>query len=179
MLKRACDLVFASFWGVLLLPPGLLIAVAIRLESPGPALHATPRLGRFGKEFHYYRFRTRAGTPPQYTRLGRFVGNLSLDEIPVLWNNLQGDLSFVGPRPELPDKVDLSDPDWQKVLSVRPGLMGLGLLTLKDRYNYSSLKERIQPEIDYVEHQSLRLDALILVKTIYWWMRMGHIKGKF
>jgi lipopolysaccharide/colanic/teichoic acid biosynthesis glycosyltransferase len=179
MLKRACDLLFASFWGLLLLPLALLIALAIKLETPGPTIHATLRLGRYGKPFSYYRFRTRTGTPPQTTCLGRFIGNLSLDEIPVLWNIFKGDLSFVGPRPEVPEKVDLSDKDWQKVLSVRPGLMGLGLLTFRERYNQTNIKERLQPEINYVEHQSLRLDALILVKTVYFWARMGHIKGRF
>jgi lipopolysaccharide/colanic/teichoic acid biosynthesis glycosyltransferase len=113
-----------------------------------------------------------------YTRFGRSIGSLSLDEIPVLWNIFKGDLSLFGPRPEVPEKVDLSDPDWQKVLSVRPGLMGLGLLTFRERYNQTSVKERIQPEITYVEHQSLKLDMQIFTKTLFYWLRMGHIKGK-
>lgn len=179
MLKRTFDIVLALFFGVLLAPLALIIALAIKLESPGPVIRLTQRVGRYGKPFFHYRFRTRSGTPPQYTRFGRFIGNLTLDEIPTLWNILKGDLSVVGPRPEHPDKVDLNDPDWQTVLSVRPGWAGLGGLTFLTQYNQTSVKERIQPEIWYVENQSFLLDLQILAKSFYLWTRMGHLKGRF
>ncbi len=179
MLKRALDIVIAIFWGVISAPLALTIALVIKAESPGPALYPSQRVGKYGKPFFYYRFRTRVGMPPRYTRFGKFIGNLSLDEMPVFWNILKGDLSLVGPRPEVPDKVDLNDPDWQKVLSVRPGLTGLGGLTLMDKYNQTSVKDRIQPEIYYVEHRSFLMDVRILIKTLYLWTRMGHLKGRF
>lgn len=178
MLKRAFDIVIAIFWSIVSAPLALVIALVIKIESPGPVVHLSQRVGRYGKPFFYYCFRTRVGTPPLYTRFGKFIGNLSLDEIPVLWNILKGDLSFVGPRPEIPAKVDLNDPDWQKVLSVRPGLTGLGILTFMDKYNQTSVKERIQPEIYYVAHQSFLMDVRILAKTFYMWAQMGHLKGR-
>lgn len=179
MLKRTFDIVVAIFWGIIFAPLALIIALVIKLESLGPAVHPSQRVGKHGKPFFYYRFRTRVGTPPKYTRFGRFIGNLSLDEIPVFWNILKGDLSVVGPRPEVPGRVDLNDPDWQKVLSVRPGLTGLGGLTFMDKYNQTSVKDRIQPEIRYVENQSFLLDMRILAKTLCLWTQMGHLKGRF
>jgi lipopolysaccharide/colanic/teichoic acid biosynthesis glycosyltransferase len=178
MLKRAFDIVIALFLVVLSAPLALAIALVMKMERPGPIIHASQRMGRLGKPFSYYRFRTRVGTPSIYTRFGKFIGNLSLDEIPGFWNVLKGDLSLVGPRPELPVEVDLNDPDWQKVLSVRPGLTGLGLLTFMDKYNQTSVKERIQPEIRYVEHRSFLMDVRILAKTVYLLTRMGHLKGR-
>jgi sugar transferase EpsL len=179
MLKRTFDIVLAIFFGIILAPLGLIIALVIKLESPGPFIRPVQRVGRHGKPFIHYRFRTRAGTPSKYTRFGRFIGNLTLDEIPTLWNILKGDLSFVGPRPEVPAKVDLNDPDWQRILSVRPGWAGLGGLTFLTKFNQTGVKERIQPEVWYVEHQSFLLDLQILAKSLYLWTRMGHLKGKF
>ncbi len=179
MIKRLFDLAIATLWSVVSAPLALIIALVIKLESPGPVIYPSQRVGRYGKPFLYYRFRTRTGTPPIYTHFGRLIGNLSLDEIPVLWNILIGDLSFVGPRPEVPAKVDLNDPDWQKILSVRPGLTGLGGLTFLDKFNQTSVKERIQPEVYYVAHQSFLMDVRILARTLYKWTQMGHLKGRF
>ena len=120
-----------------------------------------------------------AGNPLQKTRFGRFIGNRSLDDLPTLWNIVRGDMSLVGPRPEIPEKVDLSDANWHKVLSVRPGLSGLGLLTLRERYNQTSVQERLQPEVYYAEHSSFLFDLQLMLQTLYWWLRMGHVKGRF
>ncbi len=137
-------------------------------------------MGRHGKPFSYFRFRTMGGEPLRRTRFGRLIGNLSLDDIPTLWNVLRGDMSLIGPRPELVEKVDLTDPDWQKVLSVKPGLSGPALLTLRERYNQTTVKERIQPDIKYAENSSLTYDIRLLFETLYWWIRnRGHIKGRF
>ena len=178
-LKRVFDIFMALLWGIVFSPLALIIALVNKLESPEPVIYPSQRMGKDGRPFFYYRFRTRAGMPPRYTRFGRVIGNLSLDEIPVLWNILKGDLSFVGPRPEIPTKVDLNDPDWRKVLSVRPGLTGLGGLTFMEKYNQTSVKERIQPEVCYVENRSISMDLQILAKTFSLWVRMGHLKGKF
>ena len=97
----------------------------------------------------------------------------------MLWNILKSELSVVGPRPEKTEKVDLDDADWQKVLSVKPGLMSLGGLTFLDRFNQTSVKDRIQPDVYYAENQSILLDIEILCKTLYFWVRMGHLKGKY
>ncbi len=179
MVKRAFDIAIATLWSIIAAPFALVIALVLKLESPSPVIYPSQRVGQYGKPFFYYRFRTRAGTLQKYTRFGRFIGNLSLDEIPVLWNILKGDLSFVGPRAEVPAKVDLNDPDWQKVLSVKPGLTGLGGLIFMTKYNQTSVKERIQPEIYYVEHRSFLVDMKILAKTLKLWTQMGHLKGRF
>ena len=183
MLKRVLDIVFAIVLGIILTPLALIIALAIQLEARGPVLYNSERVGKDGKRFFYHRLRRVKGTPGQapyeHTRVGRFIGNLSLDEIPVLWNILKGELSFVGPRPEKPDLVDLDDPDWQKILTVKPGLMSLGGLTFLDKFNQTSVQDRIQPDVYYVENRSIFLDIRILVKTLYFWVRMGHLKGKY
>jgi undecaprenyl phosphate N,N'-diacetylbacillosamine 1-phosphate transferase len=125
--------------------------------------------------------RTHSGgdTALRKTHFGRLIGNLSLDDLPTLVNVLRGDRSIVGPRPEVPDKVDLKSEEWRKVLEVRPGLVGLGALTYLGAYNSTSVGERIKPELYYVEHQSLLLDLKIMGRAIYWLARMGHLKGRF
>ena len=183
MLKRVFDLIFAIVFGIILAPLALVLALVIQLESRGPLLYNSERVGKDGKLFFYHRLRLVKGspykTPYEHTRFGRFIGNLSLDEIPVMWNILKGELSIVGPRPEKPEKVNLGDPYWQKILSVKPGFMSLGGLTFLDKFNQTSVKDRLQPEVYYVENQSFLLDMKILAKTLYFWMRMGHLKGRY
>jgi lipopolysaccharide/colanic/teichoic acid biosynthesis glycosyltransferase len=179
MLKRTFDLFVASLFLVASLPVALVIAAGIKLSSQGPVLHLTHRVGKGGRFFAHYRFRTMTGTPPQLSRFGRMIGNLTLDEIPALWNIIRGDLSLIGPRPAKPEEVDLTDADWQKVVSVRPGVASLGMLTFLDHYNQTSVKERIQPDVYYVEHTSWRLDIRLLTIMLFRLLRMGHVKGRF
>jgi lipopolysaccharide/colanic/teichoic acid biosynthesis glycosyltransferase len=178
-MKRILDILIAL--GILIVssPLAVMIALGTKLDSPGPVIISTRRVGRGGQLFSHYRFRTMAGSPLQKTRFGRFIGNRSLDDLPTLWNVLRGDMSLIGPRPEVPEKVDLSDATWRKVLSVRPGLSGLGLLTLRKRYNQASVPERLQPEVYYAKHSSLLFDVQLILQTLYWWLRMGHLKGRF
>ena len=178
-MKRILDILIAL--GILIVssPLAIMIALGTKLDSPGPVIISTRRVGRGGQLFSHYRFRTMAGSPSQKTRFGRFIGNRSLDDIPTLWNVLRGDMSLIGPRPEVPEKVDLSDATWRKVLSVRPGLSGLGLLTLREHYNQASVQERLQPEVYYAEHSSFLFDVQLMLQTMYWWLRMGHVKGRF
>lgn len=160
-------------------PLALLVALALQLEGHGSVIIYTQRVGQFGAPFRHYRFRTMAGAPLKKTPLGRIIGNLSLDDLPTLWNIIRGDLSLVGPRPEVPEKVNLHDPAWQKVLSVKPGLISQALLSLREHYNTSSVQERLRPELEYVMQQSFWLDLQLILKTLYWWLRLGHIKGRF
>jgi lipopolysaccharide/colanic/teichoic acid biosynthesis glycosyltransferase len=178
MAKRFFDIILAAILGILLLPVAVVIVILIRVESIGSVVYPSLRMGKDKRPFSLLRFRTMAGSPPQKTKFGRWIGNLSLDELPVLWNVLKGDMSFVVPRPEIPEKVDLADPDWQIILTVRPGMTGLGLLKYLDKYNETAVTERIQPDVYYAQHQSFLFDCQLLVKTISLWIRMGHLKGK-
>lgn len=177
--KRIFDVFVILVLGIILAPVALIIALAVKLEGRGPVVIYTERMGQFGKPFKHYRFRTMAGSPLRKTTLGRVIGNLSLDDLPTLCNVFKGDLSIVGPRPEAPEKVNVLDPDWQKVLSVKPGLTGMGILSLRETYNTASVQERIKPELKYVTHHSFWLDMQLILQTLYWWLRKGHIKGKF
>ena len=177
MLKRTFDLMVATMCLVISLPVALIIAALIKLSSPGPVLYATRRVGKDGRIFVHYRFRTMVGNPPQLTRFGRKIGNLTLDEIPALWNVIQGDLSLIGPRPAQPEEVNLADADWRKVISVRPGICSLGVLTFLDRYNQTPVEARMRPDAYYAEHRSWRLDIRLLLITLYRLVQMGHLKG--
>ena len=177
--KRVFDVFLALAWGIILAPLALLVALAVWLEGRCPVVIYTERIGQFGKPFKHYRFRTMAGSPPRKTALGRVIGNLSLDDLPTLWNIVKGDLSVVGPRPEMPEKVNALDPEWQKVLSVKPGLIGKGILTFREIYNTTSIQDRIKPELEYVVEQSFLFDMQLILQAFYWWLRMGHVKGRF
>jgi lipopolysaccharide/colanic/teichoic acid biosynthesis glycosyltransferase len=184
--KRLLDIAVALVCMVLLAPLAVVIGLGVKLTSPGPIMISTMRVGRGGRLFRHYRFRTMpvgthgsASPQPNKTPFGRAIGNLSLDDLPTLVNVLKGDMSIVGPRPEVPEKVDLQSALWQKVLTARPGLMGLGALTHLSAYNSTPVSERILPEVYYVEHQSLLLDLKVIGRTIYWLLRMGHLKGRF
>ena len=178
MIKRVLDVLVALFGLLIALPLLPFIAFGIKLESSGPVVISVPRVGKNGKVFPHYRFRTVAGDPPKKTRFGRFLGNKSMDDIATLFSVLRGDLSLVGPRPEWPERVNLDDPDWQKVLSVKPGLTGLGLITFNKTYNQTPIAKRLEVECHYIDHKSLAYDFEIFLKTLSLWSKMGHIKGR-
>jgi lipopolysaccharide/colanic/teichoic acid biosynthesis glycosyltransferase len=123
----------AAILGLVVFSPVLaLVAIGVRLTSPGPAIFRQPRVGRHGVEFTLMKFRTMlvhdaphgvtASGDPRVTGLGRWLRRLKADELPELWNIARGDMSFVGPRPEVPRYVDLNDPAWRVVLRARPGI---------------------------------------------------------
>jgi lipopolysaccharide/colanic/teichoic acid biosynthesis glycosyltransferase len=186
MSKRLVDLVIASLLLVLSLPVLLLAALLIRLETPGAAWYLSPRLGRGGRRFGLLRMRTvdprRPASAPmaeRLSRVGRLLRELSLDDLPNLLNVLRGDLSLVGPRPMEPDRVDLADPAWQRVLSVRPGLVSLAIVRLASAYNSSPLQVRHALELEYVARQSLAFDLRLLVEGLVGLVRSrGNIKTR-
>lgn len=134
MLKRGLDFT-ASLFGLLLFSPLLAgVALAVRLSSPGPALFRQVRVGRGGKDFVLYKFRTMTirpgserggfdvGDTSRVTKIGRFLRATKLDELPQLWNVVRGDMSLVGPRPEVREWVEAYPERWAFVHSVRPGI---------------------------------------------------------
>jgi lipopolysaccharide/colanic/teichoic acid biosynthesis glycosyltransferase len=171
--KRVFDLVLALPVLLFALPVLAITAVLIALDSPGPVLYRSPRIGRNGKEFGMVRFRTvdihkseHLGMEGRLTLVGRTIRNLSIDDLPNLLNVLVGDMSFVGPRPTEPERVDREDPAWQRILSVRPGMFSLAILRLGRDYNASDLLLKQQLEMEYVENASLRFDLQVLFKGI-------------
>jgi len=171
MSKRAFDLVGAVLGLALLAPVLLLIAAWIRLDSAGPVLYRQQRVGRGGTLFTIYKFRTMhqrpvdgpqltVGADPRVTGAGRFLRHYKLDELPQLWNVLQGSMSLVGPRPEVPRYVDCYPPDQRRVvLSVAPGITDWAAIRYKDEN--AILARAADPERAYVE-------AVLPVKLDYY-----------
>lgn len=161
MSKRLFDVAAAAVGLILLAPALLAIALWIRIDSPGPALFRQRRVGRHGRHFDIYKFRTMADRPddgrqltvgqdPRITRAGRFLRRTKLDELPQLLNVLEGSMSLVGPRPEVPRYVDRYPPAVrQTVLSVAPGITDLAAILYKDENDI--LGRAQDPERTYVE----------------------------
>ncbi|WP_322403406.1 sugar transferase [Massilia luteola] len=161
MSKRLFDVVAAGCGLILLAPVLLALALWIRLDSPGPALFRQRRVGRYGRPFAIYKFRTMAdrrdegrqltvGLDPRITRAGRFLRRTKLDELPQLLNVLEGTMSLVGPRPEVPRYVDHYPPAVREtVLSVAPGITDLAAILYKEENDI--LGQAQDPERAYIE----------------------------
>ena len=175
MAKRAFD-ILAALAGLILLSPLLAgIALAVRLGSPGPALHWSSRVGRFNAIFKMPKFRTmQIGAPNVATHLlpdpdawitplGRFLRRSSLDELPQLWNVLKGEMRLVGPRPITLGELDRYGEARWHYLNAMPGMTGLWQVSGRSDTTY---EERVELDRDYVEQRSLWSDAVILLKTI-------------
>ncbi len=174
--KRLVDIVFSLFGIVVLLPVWIFIVVLIRMDSSGKALFKQKRVGLNGKIFKMYKFRTMKNEVGLYeeapkkaddkriTRVGKFLRKTSLDELPQLINILKGEMSFVGPRPEMPFIVEKYSKWQRKRLEAKPGLTGLWqILGRKDL----PLHENIEYDFYYIQNQSLLLDFVIMLKTVW------------
>ncbi len=181
-LKYLLDLVLAL---VLVLPLSTLIAVlgvVLYLDSPGPVFFRQLRPGRHGKLFGLYKLRTmtpgdHTATTPRnsdgslalttqldgYTRFGRVLRRLSLDELPQIYNIIKGEMSFIGPRPDLPEHLAMYTPEERLKLAVRPGLTGLAQVMGRNELPW---KERLQLDIQYVKQYSLAVDLKIFLLTL-------------
>ena len=185
-MTRLLDVLIGSLLLLVATPVLLVIALLIKCDSPGPLIYGSPRLGKNGKPFHLLRFRTVDSNKPAHlsmqqrlTRVGSFVRNYSLDDLPSVFNLLKGDLSLVGPRPTEPEIVDLTDPAWQKVLTVRPGYISWAILELASAYNKSPWSLRLQLEEAYLQKKSMVFDVLVLRKTVQKLMASkGNVKAR-
>lgn len=185
-LKRAIDLFVSAITLLLLSPLIPLIAVMIKLESPGPALFRQMRMGRDGKPFTLYKFRSmrpeaeeavselhdlneaegvffKIREDPRCTRVGRVLRRLSLDELPQMYNILRGEMSLVGPRPALPREVELYEEWHRRRLGVLPGLTGLWQVMGRSDLTFD---EMVMLDLFYIENWSLWLDLKIILLTI-------------
>lgn len=181
ILKRTVDFL-GSFVGIILISPLLLIlAVAVKLSSPGPIIFKQQRIGLHNKPFQMYKFRSmRMQSPedekkgwttkgdPRVTKVGAFIRRTSLDELPQLFNVLKGDMSLVGPRPERPQYVDKFKEEIPRYMvkhQVRPGMTGWA--QVNGYRGDTSIKKRIEYDIYYIENWTLGFDIRILFRTIF------------
>jgi lipopolysaccharide/colanic/teichoic acid biosynthesis glycosyltransferase len=173
--SRALDLAIAGLLIVLTAPLLGLAALAIKLESRGPVFYRQRRVGKDGRQFELLKLRTMvpgaesmgAGIyvlegDPRITRTGRLLRRFSLDELPNLVNVLQGDLAVVGPRPTVQEQVDGYTERQRRRLEVKPGITGWAQINGRTSLPWP---ERIELDVWYVEHRSLRLDLRILART--------------
>lgn len=176
MFKRPIDLVLSLGGLIVGAPFWVLISALILLESRGGIVYAQDRVGKNGRTFQIYKFRSMLRPEDSYDRQGAQlsnyervtkVGNLlrrsSLDEIPQLINVLKGDMSLIGPRPTLQYQVDRYAPGQFKRLDVRPGLTGLAQVSGRNSLTW---EQKIQKDLEYVRDLSARLDLRILMKTV-------------
>jgi len=173
---RALDVAISLVGSVLTAPLVAGLAIAIRLESPGPAIYRQIRVGKDGVPFSIYKLRTMlsgaeftgaglaiAEGDARITRVGKRLRRYSLDELPNLWNVLRGDMSIVGPRPTVEGQVRQYTPRQRGRLTVKPGITGWAQVNGRAALPWP---ERIELDLWYVEHRSLALDLSILARTV-------------
>jgi lipopolysaccharide/colanic/teichoic acid biosynthesis glycosyltransferase len=176
VVRRAFDLVVAGTVSLVTAPLLALLALAIRLESPGHPLYTQTRVGKGGRLFEIYKLRTMvhgaeftgAGLAIQegddrITRVGKFLRRTSLDELPNLWNVLRGEMSIIGPRPTLQVQVEQYTDRERGRLTVKPGITGWAQVNGRASLPWP---QRIELDLWYVEHRTLALDAEILGRTV-------------
>ncbi len=187
IVKRFIDIIFSLFALIVLSPLMLTIAIAIRLTSPGKAIFRQERVGRAGKRFHIYKFRSmRADAEeivghvwaesddPRQTSLGKFLRRWSLDELPQFYNVLKGDMSLVGPRPEMSGLINTfreSIPHYLARQRVKSGMTGWA--QINGLRGNTSLEERVSYDRYYIENWSLSLDIKIILQTL-WAIKKGN-----
>ena len=190
-MKRFADILSSSLLLVALGVPMLVVALAIRCREGAPILFRQQRMGRHGQPFTILKFRTMRTPRPgdaevssgdadqRITRIGQTLRRHRMDEWPQLWNVLRGDMSMVGPRPEVPRFVDIQNAQWKVVLQVRPGITGPDALAFKDEgdllsrsddpestYREDILPAKLKMQEDYARNRTLMGDFVLLFRTL-------------
>jgi exopolysaccharide biosynthesis polyprenyl glycosylphosphotransferase len=185
LIKRVTDIALASFAMVVLSPVFLLVAILVKITSPGPVIFKQIRCGLNGRNFTFYKFRsmmvgaeermdevahlnpkdvvTKIPNDPRLTKVGRFLRRFSLDELPQLFNVLRGDMSLVGPRPAIPSEVERYKRWQRRRLRMRPGLTCLWAVNGRDAVDFETW---MRLDMAYIDNWSLTLDARIILQTI-------------
>jgi lipopolysaccharide/colanic/teichoic acid biosynthesis glycosyltransferase len=175
LVKRVCDVMGALFLMVLLLPLFIMVAILIKLDSPGPIFFRHYRIGKDEKRFLIWKFRSmrtdvpeyeaspRSTVDPRLTRIGRLMRRLSVDELPQLVNVLKGDMSLVGPRPEMPFIVARYYSAHRERLVARPGITGLWQISPARAF---PIHENLQYDLHYLRNQNIFMDCAIILRTI-------------
>lgn len=172
-IKHSLDFCFALVLGVVLFPLILLVTLLIAIQNGGNPFFSQVRPGKEGHFFTILKFKTMRDTKDEKgellpdiqrtTPLGSIIRKLSLDELPQLWNVLKGEMSFVGPRPLLPEYLPLYDKNQWRRHHVRPGITGWAQVNGRNALSWS---DKFELDVFYVDHQSLRLDLKIIGKTL-------------
>jgi lipopolysaccharide/colanic/teichoic acid biosynthesis glycosyltransferase len=191
-MKRLFDILF-SFIGLLLLQPLFgITAIMIKVDSEGPVFFRQGRVGKNFRRFVIYKFRTMvvdaekkglritSGGDHRITRAGRILRKFKIDELPQLFNVLKGDMSFVGPRPEVIKYVEWYKGDYERILSIRPGITDISSLTFRNEENilqgvddperyyvHVLLPEKMRLAQEYIQHASFSYDVKIILKTLF------------
>jgi lipopolysaccharide/colanic/teichoic acid biosynthesis glycosyltransferase len=201
-LKHAFDLIFAIGGLLFLSPVFALLAMAVKLSDTGPVFYRQPRVGQGGRLFAILKFRsmvlnaeklgisvTKEGDP-RVTRIGRFLRKTKLDELPQLWNVLRGDMSFVGPRPEVPRYVAHYTTEQRQVLALKPGITDLATLEFRNEeellrtaedtekfYLEYCVPRKIELNLAYARQATIWKDVKIILKTVFPSRGKGKAKG--
>jgi exopolysaccharide biosynthesis polyprenyl glycosylphosphotransferase len=187
LIKRVFDIAASSVLILLLIPVFVGVAVAIRIESPGPILFRQVRVGRWGRLFSMWKFRSmyadaeerkkelmaqnemsggvlfKMKNDPRVTKVGRIIRKTSIDELPQLWNVLKGEMSLVGPRPPVPQEVDQYSLSDRRRLEVIPGITCIWQISGRSEIPFD---QQVELDVQYIESQSFWTDLKILLKTV-------------
>jgi lipopolysaccharide/colanic/teichoic acid biosynthesis glycosyltransferase len=175
IIKRGIDIIGSLFFLIILFPLFVVIAAVIRLDSPGPVFFRHDRVGKDGRGFVLWKFRSMRTDVPKYavsprsvvdvrlTRIGRLIRRLSIDELPQLINVLRGEMSLVGPRPEMPFIVAQYHPVECERLNAKPGITGLWQISPARAF---PIHENLQYDLHYIRNQNFLLDCAIILRTI-------------
>jgi len=181
MLKRLFEIIISALGILTLLPVYLIIYIGLKLTCKGPAIFIQERIGKGGRPFNIYKFRTmivnseQDGVPQlaeaddkRLTKMGKFLRSHHLDELPQLWNVLKGDMSFIGPRPERQyfiDQILERDPRYVELYKIRPGITSYATLYNGYTDTMEKMLRRLELDLYYLDHQSWAFDLKILTKT--------------
>lgn len=199
MLKRLLDIFFSLIVLVILGPALLVVAAIIKFTSPGPVFYRGERVGLKGRRFRIYKFRTMVANAdkiggsstteddPRITRIGHFLRKYKLDELPQFLNVLVGDMSVVGPRPQVAWAVDLYTPEQRRLLDVRPGITDYASIKFRNEgeilrgaedpdkaYLELIAPEKIRLGLEYVDSRSFLMDCRIILLTAFTALRPGR-----
>lgn len=191
MLKRIFDIFFAAAGLIILSPVFIITAVIIKLDSKGPVIYKQSRVGKGNRDFQLFKFRsmkpdsdvsgllTVGGRDPRITTSGYYLRKFKLDELPQLINVLKGEMSFVGPRPEVRKYVDIYTEDQKKVLSVSPGITDVASIKYRNEnellekaddperfYVENIMPDKISLNLEYIDQRSLYKDLKVILKTL-------------
>lgn len=179
IIKRILDFIMASILMIPLAIVFVVVSIAIKLDDGGPIFYNALRLGKNGKIYKMYKFRSmkvnskdirnadgstyNGEDDPRLTKIGKFIRKTSIDELPQIINVLIGNMSFIGPRPDLPEHIDLYTDDEKRKLEVLPGITGYNQAYYRNSVEW---KERLKNDIYYVDNISFQLDTKIILKTV-------------